>query len=54
MKKATIKKDGYTIYRHAIIWKGAACGCALKYSSIGFGAADTLSGIKRLIKERTV
>jgi hypothetical protein len=49
--KPTIKRDGYTKYMNCIIWRGAATGSRLKYSSIGFGAADTLAGMKRLIKE---
>ncbi len=52
MHKATIKRDGYTVHKGAIIWRGSAHGYSLKYSSIGYGAADTLAGMKALINSK--
>jgi hypothetical protein len=38
-------------YRGVIIWRNARPGYALRWSATGFGAADTLAGMKALIRE---
>jgi hypothetical protein len=38
-------------YRGVIIWRNTRPGYALRWSATGFGAADTLAGMKALIRE---
>jgi hypothetical protein len=38
-------------YMGCIIWRNDEPGYRLRWSSIGIGAADTLAGMKRLIRE---
>lgn len=38
-------------YRGEVIFRNTSPGYALRWSCTGFGAADTLDGMKRLIRE---
>jgi hypothetical protein len=48
-KESTMPK-GYHEYRGVIIWRATEPG-RLRWSAIGYGAADTLAGMKALIRE---
>jgi hypothetical protein len=38
-------------YMGVNIWRNQGIGYGLKWSALGYGAADTLAGMKQLIKE---
>lgn len=41
----------YHEYRGVVIWRNTAGGHALRWYATGYGAADTLAGMKYLIRE---
>lgn len=41
-------------YRGAVIFRNARPDFHLRWSALGFGASDTLDGMKDLIRNRTV
>lgn len=41
----------YHEYMGTIIWRNTEPGYALRWYSLGYGAADTLAGMKQLIRE---
>jgi hypothetical protein len=49
MKAIKKPKPYYTYFGH-IIWRNTQSGNTLRYSSLGIGAANTLVGMKKLIK----
>ena len=40
-------------YMGHTIWRNTEPGYRLRWSCVGVGSADTLAGIKRLIKDKT-
>ncbi len=51
MKVKIMKQaKNYYLYKGVIIWRNTRPGHYLKYNAIGYGAADTLKGMKELIK----
>lgn len=42
----------HSTYYNTFIWKNTSPGYALRYTACGGLAADTLAGIKELIRER--
>jgi hypothetical protein len=38
-------------YRGVIMWRNTSRGYALRWSALGYGAANTLAGMKSLIRE---
>ena len=45
------KARNFVDYRGVTIWRKTSFGPQLRWSAIGYGAADTLEGMKRLIRE---
>lgn len=41
----------FVAYRGVIIWRNTRPGHALRWSATGYGAADTLAGMRALIRE---
>lgn len=39
-------------YRGVLIWRNMSFGPQLRWRALGYGAADTLAGMKSLIRER--
>jgi hypothetical protein len=44
------KQHLYYDYMGVTIWRNAKPGYILRWSAIGYGASDTLAGIKELIR----
>lgn len=47
-----MKARAYVPYMGEVIFRNINGGHALRWSCLGYGAADTLQGMKELIKER--
>lgn len=47
-----MKARAYVPYMGEVIFRNVTGGHALRWSCLGYGAADTLQGMKELIKER--
>ncbi len=41
----------HSIYKGVQIYRNTSPGYRLRYTALGYGAADTLQGMKQLIKE---
>jgi len=45
-----MRKKSIVTYRGVTIWRNTSPGYRLRWSAIGFGASDTLQGMKFLIR----
>jgi len=50
LKTRSRNMKSYHVYRGVIIWRATEPG-RLRWSAIGYGAADTLAGMKALIRD---